>query len=163
MISQITARRDKPSQPCQVHGGFGLSGAHQHSALARPQRKHMAGPRQVRRPGSGIDRNFDGARPIVGGDSGGHAIAGVNRFAEGSPVVRGVLRRHRPDAQMIQPLLGHGQADQAASVFGHEIDGFRRDLLRRQRQVAFVFTVFVVHHHHHPPGADFLDRGRAHQ
>src|ERR1019366_8917773 len=39
----------------------------------------------------------------------------------------------------------------------HEIDDLRRHLLRRDREVAFVFPVFVVHHHHDAPGADLLD------
>jgi hypothetical protein len=38
-------------------------------------------------------------------------------------------------------------------VGGHEIDDLRRDLLRRDGEVAFVFPVFIVHHHHDAAGA----------
>ncbi len=50
----------------QVYRRFSLSGAHQHSAFARPQREDVAGSGQVRRPGCGIDGNFDSAGAIVG-------------------------------------------------------------------------------------------------
>ena len=75
------------------------------------------------------------------------------------PKLRSVLRRHLPEAQVLQPLLGHGQADQAASVLGHEVDGFGRDLLGGHRQVAFVLAVLVVDDHDHAAGADLLQRG----
>src|SRR5208282_4655563 len=39
-----------------------------------------------------------------------------------------------------------------------EIDGFRRDLFRRHRQVAFVLAVLVVHEDDHPPMPNILDR-----
>jgi len=43
-------------------------------------------------------------------------------------------------------------------MLGHEVDGFRRNLLRGHGQIAFVFAVLVVDQHDHPPVADFLDR-----
>ena len=59
---------------------------------------------------------------------------------------------------MIEALLGHGEADQAASVLGHEVDGFGRDLLGGEGEVAFVLAVFVVDDHDHAAGADLFDR-----
>ena len=58
---------------------------------------------------------------------------------------------------MIGALLGEGQADEAAAVAGHEVDGFRGDVLGGQGQVAFVFAVFVVDHDDHAAGADFVE------
>ncbi len=60
---------------------------------------------------------------------------------------------------MIKPLLGHGNADQAASKLGHKVDGLRRDPFRGKSQVAFVLAVFVINHHDHARGADLLQRG----
>ena len=60
---------------------------------------------------------------------------------------------------MIEPFFGHGQADQAASVLGHEVDGFGSDLFRGEREIAFVLAIFVVHHDDHAPGADLFNRG----
>ncbi len=58
---------------------------------------------------------------------------------------------------MVEALLGHGEADQAASMLGHEVDGFGRDLLGGERDVAFVLAVLVVDDDDHAAGADLLD------
>ena len=58
---------------------------------------------------------------------------------------------------MLEALLGHGEADQAASVLGHEIDCFRSDLLSGKGQVTFVLAVLVIDDHDHASRADFLN------
>ena len=119
----------------------------------------MAGARQVGRFSGGIDGHLNGPRAIVGGDAGGHAHARVDGLAECGAVLRSVLGAHGTDVQVFEALLGHGEADQAATILGHEVDGFGRNLLGRQRDVAFVLAVFVVDHDNHAAGANFLDRG----
>ena len=42
-------------------------------------------------------------------------------------------------------------------MLGHEVDGFRRDKVRSQYQVALVFAVFFVDQNDHAPGAQFVD------
>src|SRR5260221_11025477 len=48
----------------------------------------------------------------------------------------------------------HRQANQAAAKLGHEVDGFGRDFLSGEGEVAFVFAVFVVDDDDHAAGAD---------
>ncbi len=60
---------------------------------------------------------------------------------------------------MVEAFFGHGQADQAASVPGHEVNRFGSDFFRCEREIAFVFAIFVVNHYDHPPGANLFDRG----
>ena len=51
------------------------------------------------------------------------------------------------------------EADQAAAVHHHEVDGCSGvTISAAMHQVALVLAVGVVHHHHHPAGADVLDR-----
>ena len=63
-----------------------------------------------------------------------------------------------PKAQVVETLFGHGQADQAAAVLRHEVDGFGRDLFGGHGEVAFVFAVFVVDDDDHASGADLFQR-----
>ncbi len=84
---------------------------------------------------------------------------GVDGFGEGGAEVRGVLGRHGEQAKVVEALLGHGETDQAAAVFGHEVDGFGGDLLGGHGEIAFIFAVFVVDDDDHAAGADLLDRG----
>ena len=109
----------------EVHAGFGLAGANEHAAVARAQREHVAGARKILRLGLGIDggKNRDGA--VGGADAGGDAEARVDGFAEGGAVDGGVDRRHQREMQLVAALLGERQADQAAAVLGHEVDGVR--------------------------------------
>ncbi len=104
-----------------------------------------------------IDRHLNGAGAIVGGDAGGHSLARVDRFAECGAVLRRVLGAHGADAEVSEALLGHGEADQAASILGHEVDGFGRDLFGGEGDVAFILAVFIVNDHDHAAGADLLD------
>ena len=141
-------------QARQVDGGFGLAGAHQHAALARAQREDVAGTGEIGGGGFGIDGGADGVGAVGGGDAGGDAFAGFDGLSEGGAEARGVLLRHGEEAQVVGALFGEGQADEAAAVAGHEVDGFGRDVLGGQGQVAFVLAVLVIDHDHHAAGAD---------
>src|SRR5260370_12752821 len=92
-------------------------------------------------------------------NSRGYAVAGVDRLAKSSPVLRCILAGHGTDAQMVEAFFGHGQADQAASVPGHEVNRFGSDPFRGEREIAFVFAVLVVNNNDHASGADLFDRG----
>ena len=148
----------QPGQARQVHGCFGLAGAHQHSAFAGPQRKHVPGTSQVAGPAGRIDGHQDGARAIGRGDARGDALPCVDRFAKRGAKIGSVLGADQRQPQLVAAFRGQRQADQAAAMGGHEIDDFGRDLLRRDGEIALVFPVFVVHHHQDAPGADFFDR-----
>ena len=108
---------------------------------------------------AGSIATLNGLRAVVSRDAGGDAVLGVDGLGERGAEVGGVLGRHLAEAKVVEALLGHGQADQAAAVLGHEVDGFRRDLLGGHGQVALVFAVFVVDDHDHAAGADVLQRG----
>jgi hypothetical protein len=153
------ARRVEAGQAGQVHRGLGLARAHEHAAVHGPQREHVAGTGQVAGPGRGIDGREHGARAIARGDPGGRPLLGLDGHAEGGPELRVVLlvAHHERDAQLVQPLPGHGQADEAAAVAGHEVDDFGGDLLRGDGEVALVLAVLVVHDHDHPALPDVFD------
>ena len=57
----------------EVDGSFGLSGADEHAAIARAQRKHVAGARKILRARFGIDGGKNGDGAVGGADAGGDA------------------------------------------------------------------------------------------
>src|SRR5580692_111122 len=65
-----------------------------------------------------------------------------------------------PYCDVFSALIGHSEADQAASILGHEVDGFGRDLLGGESDVAFVLAVFIVDYDDHAAGAELLDGSR---
>ena len=78
-------------------------------------------------------------------------------------VPKGGRRAARPAAlqrqlERVGLLLGERQADQAAAVLGHEVDGLGRDLLGGHGQVALVLAVLVVDEDDHLAGADVVER-----
>jgi hypothetical protein len=139
----------------QVDGGFGLAGADEHSPFAGAEGKDVAGAGEVAGGGLGIDGGADSVGAVGGGDAGGDAFASFNGLSEGGAEARGVVLGHGEEAQIVGALLGEGEADEAATVAGHEVDGFGGDVFGGEGEVAFVFAVFVVDHDHHAAGADF--------
>ena len=152
------AGRDEAGHARQVDGGFGLAGAHQHAAFARAQRKDVAGTRQV---GCGCVAESMATRIVWARSAAEMPVVTPSRASMLS--VKAVPKREvfscdiRRQAQVVGALLGEGQADEAAAVAGHEVDGFGSDIFGGQREVAFVFAVFVVHDDDHAAGLDLGD------
>ena len=150
--------RDQAGEPGEVDRRLGLTGALQDAAVLRLQREDVARLDQVPRLGVRIDRHLDRPRPVGGRDPGGDALASLDGDREGGLERRLVLGGHQVEAELLAALVGQREADQAAAVLRHEVDGLGRRELRRHRQVALVLPVLVVADDHHPPAADVLDR-----
>src|SRR5574337_386133 len=76
-------------------------------------------------------------------------MPGIDGHAEGGLVGGGVVRDHRRDAELIQPLADDGHTDQPSPLRGHEVDRLRRHLLRGHREVALVLPIVVVDDEYH--------------
>lgn len=76
IIEDLTndTRRRQVGETRQVHRGFRLPNALQHSPGLRPQRKNMSGAKQMIRPTRGIHSDLNRSRPIGGTNSRGHAL-----------------------------------------------------------------------------------------
>ena len=60
-----------------------------------------------------------------------------------------VVARHLDQAQFFAAIFGQRQADQTTAMFGHEINGVRRDVLGSHDQVAFILAVFFIDQNDH--------------
>src|SRR5262249_50577470 len=114
---------------------FGLSGTNENASAPSAQRKSMAGSRQVRRSGLLVDCRKNSRCAIGGRDSRSNAALSLDAYGEGRAVTGGVLRGHKRQLQFIATLFGKTETDQTATVFGHEVDRLRRDLLRSADQI----------------------------
>ncbi len=52
------------------------------------------------------------------------------------------------EVELAATFVGDRCAQHAAGIFQHEVHIFRCDFLCRDDEVAFVFTVFVIHHNY---------------
>jgi hypothetical protein len=84
-------------------------------------------------------------------------LLGLDTDAKRGIERRRVLIDHQRNLELVEAFRGHRHADQAAAVTRHEVDGLGRDLLRRNRQIAFVLPILVVDDNHHATGADDVD------
>ena len=107
-------------------------------------RLHQVAGRGVARHGG-----LHGARAVGGGDAGGDAARGLDGDGEGGAVLRAVARRHGLQAQAFAAFAREREADEPAAMLGHEVDGLCTHMVGREDEVAFVFTVFLVHEDHH--------------
>ena len=134
-----------------------MAGTDQHAAVARLQREDMAGGDNIVLAAGAIDRHRHGARAVCGADPGGDAIARLDRGGKGGFIGAAVVGAHHVEAQFLDPVAGHRQADQTAAIFGHEVDRVGRRHLRRDDQVAFILPVFVVDQDIHAAVARLVD------
>ena len=68
-----------------------------------------------------------------------------------------VAAGHGVQLQALAAFARERQADQAARMAGHEVDGLGRDVVGGEHEVAFVFTVFLVDQDHHAAGGELGD------
>jgi hypothetical protein len=123
---------------------LGMARADQHAAVARDQREDVAGRDDVVGALVRIDGDLNRAGAVGGADAGGDALARLDRDGEGGAHALAVVARHRRQAQLAGALGGHGQADQAARVAGHEVDLVRRRELGRDDDIALVLAILGV-------------------
>ena len=80
-----------------------------------------------------------------------------------------ILADHRRQVQLSAAALGQREADQPATMLGHEIHGIGRDEVGRNDKIAFVLAILFVDKNHHTArlevgddlrnGADRLQHG----
>ncbi len=121
-----------------------MARAQQHAAVARDQRKHVAGPREI----VGADVRI-GQRPAAGGAFVGRnpgAAIGliVDRHREGGGVAGFVVRHHRVKPQPAGIFGGDGGADDARGVTDDERHLFGGAQRGRDDQIALAFAVIVI-------------------
>ena len=113
----------------------------------------MAGLHQVAGLGVGGHGGLHGARAVGGGNAGGDALGGFNRGGEGGGILGAVALDHRWQVQQFAAFARQRQADQTSAKFGHEVDGFGRDVVGGEDEVAFVFAVFFIDQDDHAASA----------
>jgi len=133
----------------EIAACFGVTGAHEHAALLRDQRKDMSGMHDVGRLRVRSARHPDRVRTVGRGDARGHAVRGLDRHGEVRAVHRTVDSSHRRQVELPRVRFGDRHADQPTAVFGHEIDRIGRDAVRGDDQIALVLAVLLVDEDRH--------------
>ena len=138
------ADRCQAGKPAQVDARFRVTGAHQHAAFLRHQRKDVAGPHEIRSPAIAIGQRAHGIAALFRGYAGGETVAHVDRDGECRAERRVVERHHRVEMQAPRLLGRQRRTDDAGRVADDEGHLFRRAQARRDEQVALVLAVVVV-------------------
>ena len=137
---------------------LGVAGAYQRAALTCHQRKDVPRRHDIVAAAFRIDSHRDGACAVVRRDTGGNSLARLDRDGKCRLVPRAVMRAHEWQAELLDALAGHREADQAAGVTRHEIDRIRRGELRRHDEIALVLPVLVIDQDEHAAVARLLDQ-----
>ena len=145
------------SEDREVHGGLGVAGALQHTPVAGTEREDVTRLDELLRPRRIVGEDPDRARPIIGADSRGNALGGVDADREIRALGLSVPGHHRPQTEAAELVLKHRDADDAAAVADHHVDGLRRCLGGGHDQVALVLPILVIGHDHELPLADVLN------
>ncbi len=151
-LAQHTGR-GHARRPGQVHGRLGVPGPLQHPSRSVPEGEDVPGAVEVGGPDMGVGQRLDGGGPVRRRDPGGGPVPVVHADREGGPLDLGVGRHHQREVEVLHPLGGEGNADQAGGVGQEEGDLLRGDGVGRHDQVAFVLAILVVDHHDDLPAA----------
>ena len=146
-----------PRQAREVTACLGMPRPNQDTTGLRHQRKDMAWLNDIIRPGILFHRCLDGGGAVRRRNACCHAFSRFNRHGEIRTVQVTRRAHHQRQFQLLATLLRQRKANQAAPVTRHEVDIISSDQARCHHQVAFVFTVFVIHDDHHFSLAKILD------
>src|SRR5437016_4393102 len=119
--------------------------------------RHAAVDRGVVGAHERVDERADRDGTVVGRGAGGNSPLGVDGDRERGAHGSGIVGDHHRDLELVQTLTEQRDADQAPTVLGHEVHGFRGHPVGRHHEVAFVLAIFVVHDEEDAPLTDLLD------
>jgi hypothetical protein len=157
-LGQHTDRR-QAGQAAEIDAGFGMAGAHQHAALARNQRKHVAGAYKIAGAAVVVGERAHGVAALLGRDAGGEPVPHVDRNGKGGAERGLVLRYHQIEMQAARELRAERRTDDAGCIADDEGHLFRRAERGSHEQVALVLAIVVVGDHDNLALGECLDRG----
>ena len=134
-----------------------MSGADQHAAILGDQREDVAGRHDVPKSLVGsmatemVCARSCAEMPVV---TPSRASMETVKAVE---CARAVRPRHQLEMKLLGACGVERQADKAAAMLGHEIDGVRRCHLRRDDEVALVLPLLCIDQDEHAPIAGVLD------
>src|SRR5579859_5357557 len=107
-----------------------MSGALKNAAGSRSQWKNVAGLDQIFRHSGRLGHDLNRARTVSSRNAGGDSARGIHAHLKIRAKTFAVLFDHSFDAQLLQSFGTGRNANESASVLGHEVDRGGRDELR---------------------------------
>ena len=151
------ARRRKPREPRQIHARLRVPSAPQHAARFCAQRENVAGLHEIVWRRFGVGENTDRLRAIVGTDASRDLLRRIDGDREIRAVTLAIFQHHPLKAELLRAFIRDRRADESTPVHGHKVHRFRRHLLRRHHEIAFVLAICVIGHDHEFPGANIFE------
>src|SRR5574344_773433 len=129
----------------KVHRGFGVTGAAEHAFFLGVQRGNVTGTAE--RAGNGLRiRKRENRRGAVRcGNARGAALDLVHHDGERRAEGGGIVFRLAREAELAAAGFRERRAEDSAAFLEHKVHLIRRNLLRRDDEVAFVLAVLVIH------------------
>ncbi len=148
----------QPGQHGQIDAGLGVAGTRQYTTRLGHKGENMSGLGQVFHAGIGPDRSANRMGTVVSRNTRCNSFRGLDGNGEigGKPAL--VFIHHQGQTKLVTALPGQGQTNQSAAEARHEVDVFRAHLGSGHDQVAFIFTVFIIHHHDHAAVPDVIQQ-----
>jgi hypothetical protein len=138
----------------EIAAGFGVAGAHENAAVLCLQGKDMTRLHKIGRLGVAGHGRLHRACTIGRADARGDARGRFDGHGEGGAVARAVAAGHGWQLEPFAAFAGERQTDQAARMAGHEVDGLRAHVFRRQHQITFVLAILFVNQDDHAAGSE---------
>ena len=154
------AGRGESGEAGKVDRRLGVTDPLEHTSFPGAQRKDVPAVAQIRARRGGIDGDANRCRTILRADASRHTEA---RGRVDADRVCGAIRveirfSHCGQAELIDAIAGHREADQPAGLLDHEVDHRGSDELRRADEIPFVLAILVVGNDDELAGANVVQR-----
>src|SRR5512145_803688 len=153
------AGRAQPSEAGQIDGPFGLAGSNENATVTRAQRVHMPRHYQVFGRRARVGSSANGMRAIGGTDAGANASPRLDAHRKCRTERRpwAIRLLHHRQLELVHLMLGKREANQAASMRRHEVDGLCGHTIGGDAQIALILTVLVIDQNDHSTLTDLID------
>lgn len=143
----------------EVDGRLGVAGALQDAARSGAEGKDVARLDQLVGGRVRVADDADGGAAVSGTDAGGDSLGGIDGDGEIGAVAFPVIGDHRVEAEPLKLMFDSGDADQAAAMADHHVDGFWGGLGGGHDQIPLIFPVLVINDNDQFAGGDIVEGG----
>ena len=124
-------RRRQTGKTAKITARFGMTGTHQHAAIACHDRENVSGLNNI--VGERIRLNGSGNRfrTIGRRNACSHTFGRLNRYGEIGAGFSAIAVRHQRQVQATAALFSQGQTNEPTTIARHEMNRFRRYIVSR--------------------------------
>jgi len=142
----------------KINGRLCMANAPEYTSFHGPERKNMAGTREIVSLAGGIGQHFYCHGSVENRNARRHALGyGIDRNRKIGFMPGSISLNHGVKLQLPGTIHSDGDTEQSARLSGDKIHHFSCHVIGRGNEIAFVLTVFIIDYNDHPSLPDIVN------